>query len=131
MKALSQTSPQNPEKPKPPTQEAESSTAKVTDSGLVCLLMLSAYHGVAADAVQLQHEFGQEPFSPQTLLLAARHLGLTAKRVRQPVERLAKAVLPAMAIDREGQYLLVARYDATGEAPKLLIQRAIPAGGQV
>ena len=123
MKALSQTSPQNPEKPKPPTQEAESSTAKVTDSGLVCLLMLSAYHGVAADAVQLQHEFGQEPFSPQTLLLAARHLGLTAKRVRQPVERLAKAVLPAMAIDREGQYLLVARYDATGEAPKLLIQR--------
>jgi subfamily B ATP-binding cassette protein HlyB/CyaB len=93
------------------------------DTGLTCLLMLCAYHGVAADALQLQHEFGQEPFSPQTLLLAARHLGLTAKRVRQPVERLDKAVLPAMAIDREGAYLLVARYDASGEVPKLLIQR--------
>jgi len=103
---------------------AEASAPVVPDTGLLSLLMMASYHGVAADADQLKHAFGQEPFTTQTLLLAAKSLGLAARLVRQPAERLDRAALPAIAIDREGRYFIVAKRDASDpEHPKLLLQR--------
>lgn len=93
------------------------------DSGLTSLLTMAALHGVAADEAKLRHEFGHEPFNSQTILLAAKALGLAAKLVQQNPERLNSAPLPAVAIDKEGQYFIVARFDATGDAePRILIQ---------
>lgn len=102
------------------------------DTGLLALVMMAGYHGVAVDEAQLRHEFGHEPFTTQTILLAAKRLGLTAKLVRQPPERLSRVPLPAVALDREGRFLIVGRYDAgtteqgqsPGGAARLLIQRA-------
>jgi ATP-binding cassette, subfamily B, bacterial HlyB/CyaB len=99
------------------------------DSGLWTLLAMATLHGVACDEAQLRHTYGHRPFDTQTILLAAKSLGLTAKALRQDPRRLAKAPLPAVAQDREGRFFVVARIEAaaaTAPAPdaKVLIQRA-------
>ena len=40
---------------------------------------MATLHGVAADEAQLRHTHGHRPFDVQTILLAAKSLGLTAK----------------------------------------------------
>ena len=90
--------------------------AQALDSGLTSLLMMANLHGMAADPAQLQHEFGAEAFSTQTILLAAKHLGLSAKSVRQLPQRLAHAPLPAIGLDRNGQYFILARVESAGAA---------------
>ncbi|PYB86397.1 type I secretion system permease/ATPase [Pseudomonas soli] len=90
------------------------------DTGLICLLMLARFHNVAASGEQLAHEFtdGQQAFATPQLLLAARKLGLKAKRVDTRAERLAQTPLPAIAADREGGFFIIARMDQG----KVLIQ---------
>lgn len=97
------------------------------DTGLQALLIIAGLHGIAADATQLQHEFspiaGPEGFNTQTLLLAARRLGLSARRVTQNPSRLDRAPLPAIGQDCEGSYFLLARFDGESSAgPRVLIQ---------
>jgi len=102
------------------------------DTGLLALVMMAGYHGVPVDETQLRHECGHEPFTAQTIILAARKFGLTAKLVRQAPDRLDRAPFPAIALDREGRFLIVGRYDAGGpaenqsdtSAARVLIQRA-------
>lgn len=97
---------------------------KLADSGLLSLLMMAAYHGIAADQAILQHEFGAEAFSTDKILLAAKHLGMKARVIQQDAARLDRAPLPAIAIDREGRYFIAAKFDAGKESsPKILIQR--------
>jgi len=63
------------------------------DTGLACLLTIADFHGIPADAEGLRHEFHRESaFDTQTILLAARNIGLTAKSVRQEEERLTPAI---------------------------------------
>jgi subfamily B ATP-binding cassette protein HlyB/CyaB len=94
------------------------------DTGLHSLLMMAGLHGIAADEAQLKHLFGQDPFSTQSVLLAAKHIGIAAKLVHQPIERLDRAPLPAIAIDHEGRFLILARVDTSNaDSPRVLIQR--------
>ncbi|WP_248918124.1 type I secretion system permease/ATPase [Pseudomonas entomophila] len=90
------------------------------DTGLICLLMLARFHNVAASGEQLAHEFtdGQQAFATPQLLLAARKLGLKAKRVDTHPQRLAHTPLPAIAADRNGGFFIIARMDQG----KVLIQ---------
>jgi ATP-binding cassette, subfamily B, bacterial HlyB/CyaB len=101
----------------------ETSTEGHIDTGLQTLLLMASLHGVAADAAQLQHQYGREPFSTQTILLAAKQLGLSAKLVRQDPARLDRAPLPAVGIDREGRYFVVGKMDTTNEPTRVLVQR--------
>ncbi len=80
---------------------------------------MASLHGIAADEAALAHEFGADAsrdgtttFTTQTILLAAKHLGLHAKAVRQPPERLDRAPFPAMAQDHDGRYFIVGKYDS-------------------
>ena len=94
------------------------------DTALQCLLMMASFHGIAADEAQLKHEFGPDAFGTQTLLLAAKRLGFSARQVAQAPERLERAPLPAIATDQEGRYFIVARIDASNkDAPRVLLQR--------
>ena len=83
---------------------------------MACLLIMAGLHGVAADDAKLRHQFGQETFTTQTILLAAQFLGMSAKVVRQDLGRLDRAPLPAIAIDREGRYFIVAKLDVGSPA---------------
>ncbi|WP_240127071.1 type I secretion system permease/ATPase [Thermomonas alba] len=91
--------------------EPEVSTGERKDSGLHGLLLLAQFHGIAADPAQLVHQFGDgsKPFDETALLLVAKHLGLKAKITRQPVERIAFASLPVLALDASGEHFIIAR----------------------
>lgn len=83
------------------------------DQSLHGLVLLAQFHGVAADPAQLRHTSGRgdEPFDDMALLLAAKHLGLKAKIIRQPVERLDRVALPALALRDDGTAFVIAKVD--------------------
>src|SRR5512139_1349060 len=82
------------------------------DNGLICLVMLARFHQISADPEQLAHQFKSgEPFGKTEILLAAKHLGLQAKPVKTSIDRLDRTPLPAMAVDTEGGYFILARFD--------------------
>ena len=87
------------------------------DSGLGSLLIVAGLHGIAADEAILRHEFGDEAFSVDKLLLAARSLGMKAQLVAQPAERLDRVPLPAIALDCDGGFFIFAKYDQGGNCP--------------
>jgi subfamily B ATP-binding cassette protein HlyB/CyaB len=103
--------------PNPP--EADSSAdpadkaAQDLDPGLACLVALAHFHGIAADPQQLAHSFvadGQR-IDAQGLLLAARHLGLHGRLVQPKPQRLNKMALPAIGLQRDGGFFVLARLD--------------------
>ncbi len=95
-----------------------------TDTGLQALLIAAGLHGITADEAALRREFSDAPFSVESMLLAARRLGMAAKLVTQNPARWAQAPLPAISIDRDGSFSVVAKYSDEGKAgPSLLICR--------
>jgi subfamily B ATP-binding cassette protein HlyB/CyaB len=96
------------------------------DSGLTALVMMAGLHGIVADEAKLRHEFGAEAFTVQTLLLAAKSLGMHARRVRQPISRLSLAPLPAIAQGLDGRFFILAKFDpgvTAGATPRVLVQQ--------
>ena len=95
------------------------------DCGLAGLILLAQFHGIAADASQLRHEFarGGELFDETTLLLAAKKLGLKARIVVQPAERIGKVSLPALALGPEGDAFIVARVSPEGVLIQDLLEK--------
>jgi subfamily B ATP-binding cassette protein HlyB/CyaB len=96
------------------------------DSGLLSLLMIARHHGIAVDEAKLRHEFGQKPFTGEIILLAAKRLGMTAKLVVQDPERLDRVPMPAIAIDKEGNYFIASRFgyeQGDKSKPKIVIQQ--------
>jgi ATP-binding cassette, subfamily B, bacterial HlyB/CyaB len=92
---------------------AASGAAPPPDTGLIGLVMLARFHNVAADPDQLAHELQVDgrPFGVTQVLLAAKHLGLKAKLVHTDYVRLERTPLPALAVDKEGRFLILARVD--------------------
>ena len=105
------------------TPYAHAAAGPAPDTGLQCLLLMCKLHGTAADAAQLQHQFGQEAFTTQTILLAAKRLGLSAKNVRQAPERLDRAPLPVISMDQAGNYCILGKIDAAHAPARVLIQK--------
>ncbi len=79
----------------------------------MCLVLLARFFGLPADAEQLKHEFGQagKPFGESEILLAARHLGLKASAADSDWPRLSVITLPAIAVQKDGRSVLLARAD--------------------
>ena len=90
------------------------------DSGVMCLVMLARFHGVAAEPAQLSHEHMPPSgrFGVDEILLAARQLKLEAKRADANLARLDATPLPAIAQGVDGEFFIIARVD--GE--RVLIQ---------
>jgi subfamily B ATP-binding cassette protein HlyB/CyaB len=88
-------------------------TESPPNSGLLGLAMLARFHGVAADPDQLAHQFKSpgQPFGTEHILLAAKSLGLKAKRVTTEIVRLDRTPLPALAATHDGRYFILARFD--------------------
>ncbi len=79
----------------------DSAGADAAQSGLQALCLIARLHHLAADPGTLAHQLGwpasHRPCS-NDLLLAARHIGLKAKRSRSRIDRLSLAALPALAV---------------------------------
>ncbi|MDB5799912.1 MAG: type secretion system permease/ATPase [Rhodocyclales bacterium] len=108
----------------PESGPQDASAKAPVDSGLACLVMLARFHSVAVEPDQLAHEFcsNGQFFSTADILLAARKLGLSVKRVTTRLDRLKTTPMPAVALDRNGRYFILARVDQPeGGATQALI----------
>ena len=82
----------------------------MNDSGLLSLLLIARHHGIAVDDARLVHEFGSRQFSEEMILRGAKRLGMTARLVEQDISRLERSPLPAIAVDKEGNFFIAVRY---------------------
>ena len=83
------------------------------DTGLICLLILARYFGIAADGEQLRHESGLsgKPCGDTGVLRAARRLGLKAGKRSATWARLGTLPLPAIAPYTDGRYVILGQVD--------------------
>jgi len=81
------------------------------DTGLACLVLLLRFHGIPAEPEALRHRSGRPQgfLEPGDLVLLARGLGLKAKQIESDPDRLLKTRLPAIALLRDGQSVILAR----------------------
>ena len=94
------------------------------DTGLAMLMIMLSVHGIVADEAQLRHQFGVDKFDTTRIILAAQFLGATAKVVTQQIDRLDKAPLPAIAMDRNGEFFILAKLiEKTPGHKQAIIQR--------
>lgn len=96
-----------------------SSTSGV-DTGLGCLLLLARFFGVPASADPLRHQFAEsgKPFGEGEVLRAAKYLGFKTGALDSEWDRLPHITLPAIAINKDGRFVVIARADAE----KVLVQ---------
>lgn len=83
---------------------------------LVALCLLARLHHVAAEPAALRHQLGKsasEPIDTDDLRLAARAIGLKARRSTSSAERLALVPLPALARLHDGRWVVLAQCDGT------------------
>ena len=88
------------------------------DSGLFALVLLLRLHGIASEQPQLRHRLGPA-IGTLEMLRCAKEFGLKARAVRTKWARLAQTPLPAIAVLKDGNFLLLAK----AEEDKALVQR--------
>ncbi len=83
----------------------------VSDTGLLCLLVLARFYDLPVDGSQIQHQFGQsgQVLTAPELLRAAKHIGLKAGLVTTTWDELASTPLPAIAQRADGRYVVLAK----------------------
>jgi ATP-binding cassette, subfamily B, bacterial HlyB/CyaB len=95
------------------SQPAEKSDTGSWDPGLTAVVRIARFHGVAADAEQLRHAAAMQSktFGTSDIILAAKSLGLKARRVKVVPERLSRVPFPALVLDRSGRHFILAGCD--------------------
>ena len=79
------------------------------DPGLVALVMLLRFHGVGADPAQIRHQCGTAAIGTADMIRCAKELGLKAREVKSSWARLPRTPLPAIAVVKEGGFLLLGK----------------------
>lgn len=116
-----------------PEGQAAAGTPVERDEGasLAALCVVARLHQVAASPEHLAHQLALTAAPGlDDVLLAARHIGLKAKRVKLSLERLAMVPLPALAVvkaeDGQTRCVVLARC----EGGRVLLQDFAVAGGR-
>jgi ATP-binding cassette, subfamily B, bacterial HlyB/CyaB len=92
--------------------------AVAADTGLDALLTLLHLQGVAADRAQLRHRLGAASFGAADIVRCARSLGFKSRTYRTQWSRLSDTPLPAIAMLRDGGFMVIAK----ASADKVLVQ---------
>ena len=95
-------------------EEASGTLGKPIDTGLLAFVCLLRFLGKPADTAQLRHQFAPdgELFDKAHVLRAAKRLEVKARIDRVATGRLDKAVLPAIAVLKDGTFAVLARVAA-------------------
>jgi subfamily B ATP-binding cassette protein HlyB/CyaB len=96
---------------------------------LPALCLTARLHHVASEPGSLRHALGwsaSNALGTDELLLAAKHLGLKAKRSSSNAERLNLVPLPALALLRDGRWVVLAQCDGQ----RVLMQDASSEGSR-
>jgi subfamily B ATP-binding cassette protein HlyB/CyaB len=86
-----------------------SETPGPNDPGLTALVMLLRFHGVGADPAQIRHQSGTNAIGTADMVRCAKVFGLKARELKTNWERLAKTPLPAIAVLKDGGFLLLGK----------------------
>jgi ATP-binding cassette, subfamily B, bacterial HlyB/CyaB len=97
---------------------SETNSTRPVDQGLEALVTLLHLQGVAADAGQISHRLGTDKIGAPEMLRCAKDLRLKARAYRTDWSRLGSTPLPAIAVLRDGGFLVVAK----AAADKVLVQ---------
>jgi subfamily B ATP-binding cassette protein HlyB/CyaB len=106
---LAQIQPQPQAQPQAQAQPQPQAQPQQADAGLAALVMMLQFQGVAADAAQIRHRLGQAAVGIPDILRCAKDFGLRARLYRTEWSRLAKTPLPALAVLRDGGFLLIGK----------------------
>jgi len=79
------------------------------DPGLIALVTLLRVNGIGADAEQIRHQLGGASVGTSEMLRVAKDLGLKARLLATNWSRLAKTPLPAIAVLRDGGFLILGK----------------------
>ncbi len=104
------------------SRDEPAATPPSAAAALQALVLVARLHQVSADVPGLLYHLAKTqhgPLSTDELLLAARHLGLQARRVRTVPGRLPLTPLPALALMADGSVALLAQCDGQ----RVLVQR--------
>ena len=95
------------------------------DSGLGCVQVIARFFGVAADGEQLRRNFltAESKSTSIDVLRIIKSLGLKSKEVSSQLSKLAKTPLPAIGIDSNGEFFILAKIADSEIEPRVLIQR--------
>ncbi|ULK97093.1 type I secretion system permease/ATPase [Bradyrhizobium sp. I71] len=80
-------------------------TGAAPDQGLIALVMMLRFNGLAVDPERIRHQFGTI-IRVAEVLRCAKELGLKARVVRTNWTRLSRLPMPALAILREDRFLI-------------------------
>lgn len=80
-------------------------TGATPDQGLIALVMMLRFNGLAVDPERIRHQFGTI-IRVAEVLRCAKELGLKARVVRTNWSRLSRLPMPALAILREDRFLI-------------------------
>jgi subfamily B ATP-binding cassette protein HlyB/CyaB len=102
-----------------------SARSALPDTGLAAFSLLAKFLRVAVDADQLLHERGRgnDPFSVQDMLRAARQLKINARAKSATLDRLVRQPLPAIARGADGRFFILARIEERHGELRALVQR--------
>ncbi len=106
-----------------PTSGATNDRGYAAQDPLPALCLIARLHHVAAESSSLRHALGKsasDALNVDDVLLAAKHLGLRAKRSASSAERLSLVPLPALTLMRDGRWVVLAQCDSQ----RVLIQDA-------
>lgn len=83
------------------------------DTALICLVAIAKMLGLPADMAQLRRAYvvNEKGMDSLMLMRAAKDLGLKSRLVTSVPEQLAQTPLPAIAILKNGNYVVLARMD--------------------
>ena len=106
-----------------PQVAPQTTAAMPAQDPLPALCLIARLHHVAAESSSLRHALGKsasDALNVDDVLLAAKHLGLRAKRSASSAERLSLVPLPALTLMRDGRWVVLAQCDSQ----RVLIQDA-------
>ena len=89
------------------TLQNHSETPGLTsDPGLIALVMMLRFQGIGVDPEQIRHQFRGMPIGVAEMIRCAKDFGLRARAFTTTWPRLAKTPMPALAVLRDGSFLL-------------------------
>jgi ATP-binding cassette, subfamily B, bacterial HlyB/CyaB len=110
-------------------KHVQASATSAAQDPLPALCLVARLHQVAAEPASLRHTLGKtasDQLSTDDLLLAAKHLGLKAKRSTSSIDRLNLVALPALAMLNDGRWVVLAQCDSQ----RVLMQDASSEGSR-
>ncbi|HEY1941251.1 MAG TPA: type I secretion system permease/ATPase [Roseiarcus sp.] len=97
----------------PEQDDGRASDEAPVDTGSLALVFALKILGVPADAAQIRHSLGvTQTMSESDMLRAARRIPVKARIVTSQFDRLASTPMPALALMRDGAWIVVGRADA-------------------